>query len=88
MGMNQDAMTLLYKCIVDNIVFTDGTCSNKTFNQNYVWYDSASPPKAHAEDMTGPIINSYKNGNIMSVMQGWFSVPSISEVFKYLDMNY
>lgn len=88
MGMNQDPMTLLYKCIVDNSVFINGTCSNKTFNQNYVWYDSASPPKPHPEDMTGPIINSYKNGNILSVMNGWFSAPSISEVFKYLDMNY
>ena len=87
MGMNMDPMTLLYKCIIDNTVFQTGECTNRSFNQNYIWYDSASPPKPHPEDMTGPIINSYKNGNIMSVMFNFLNVPSITDYFKYLDAN-
>lgn len=82
MGMNMDPMSLLYKCIIDNRVFVQ-LCVNHSFNQEYVWYDSKNKP--HDEDMSGPIINSYKNGNEMSVLYNWFNIPSVSEVFEYLD---
>lgn len=82
MGMNMDPMSLLYKCKIDNKVFVD-RCVNHSFNQEYTWYDSKNRP--HAEDMTGPIINSYKNGNEMSLLYNWLNVPSVSEIFEYLD---
>ena len=82
MGMNMDPMSLLYKCKIDNNVFAD-RCVNHSFNQEYTWYDSKNRP--HAEDMTGPIINSYKNGNEMSLLYNWLNVPSVSEIFEYLD---
>lgn len=82
MGMNMDPMSLLYKCKIDNKVFVD-RCVNHSFNQEYTWYDSKNKP--HAEDMTGPIINSYKNGNEMSLLYNWLNVPSVSEIFEYLD---
>jgi len=84
MGMNMDPMTLLYKCRINNQVFFND-CLNRSFNQEYVWYDSKKPPKAHDEDMSGPIINSYKNGNISSLMYNWFGLPSIGEYFQYID---
>jgi hypothetical protein len=82
MGMNMDPMSLLYKCKIDNKVFVD-RCVNHSFNQEYTWYDSKNKP--HAEDMTGPIINSYKNGNEMSLLYNWLNAPSVSEIFEYLD---
>lgn len=82
MAMNMDPMSLLYKCKIDNNVFVD-RCVNHSFNQEYTWYDSKNRP--HAEDMTGPIINSYKNGNEMSLLYNWLNVPSVSEIFEYLD---
>ena len=82
MAMNMDPMSLLYKCKIDNKVFVD-RCVNHSFNQEYTWYDSKNKP--HAEDMTGPIINSYKNGNEMSLLYNWLNVPSVSEIFEYLD---
>jgi hypothetical protein len=82
MGMNMDPMSLLYKCKIDNKVFVD-RCVNHSFNQEYTWYDSKNRP--HAEDMSGPIINSYKNGNEMSLLYNWLNVPSVSEIFEYLD---
>ena len=82
MAMNMDPMSLLYKCKIDNNVFVD-RCVNHSFNQEYTWYDSKNRP--HAEDMSGPIINSYKNGNEMSLLYNWLNVPSVSEIFEYLD---
>jgi hypothetical protein len=35
--------------------------------------------------MTGPIVNSYKNGNELSLMSNWFGEPTISEIFEELD---
>lgn len=84
MGMDMDPMTLLYKCIINNQVFFQ-QCMNRSFNQEYVWYDSKTPPKPHDEDMTGPIINSFKNGNINSLMYNWFGCATISEYFQYID---
>lgn len=82
MGMNMDPMSLIYKCKIDNQVFVS-QCVNHSFNQEYLWYDSKNKP--HQEDMTGPIINSYKNGNELSVMSNWFNLPTISSYFEYLD---
>lgn len=85
MGCNLDPNTLIYKCIINNNVFKSGTASNKSFNQTYEWYDSKNKP--HQEDMTGPLMNSYKNGNLCSLMSNWFNIPTISEYFDYIDMN-
>lgn len=83
MGMNMDPMSLLFKCKINNQVFTSNQCVNHSFNQEYLWYDSKNKP--HDEDMTGPIINSYKNGNELSLMSNWFGEPTISEIFEELD---
>jgi hypothetical protein len=85
MGTNQDPMTLLYKLVFDNDIFRYRKVLNKSMNQEYIWYDSEGNP--HEEDMAGPIINSYKNGNIMSVCYSWMEAPSISELFEYVDAN-
>ena len=85
MGTNQDPMTLLYKMVIDNTIFRNHEIPNKSLNQEYFWYDSEG--KAHDEDMCAPIINSYKNGNIMSMCYSWMDVPSISELFEYVDAN-
>lgn len=82
-GTNQDPMSLLYKCKINNDLFRNKKCINRSFNQEYLWYDSKNRP--HEEDMAGPIINSYKNGNIKSVCYNWLNLPSISECFEYLD---
>lgn len=82
---NQDPMSLLYKCKIDNSVFINKECINNSFNQEYIWYDSDNDP--HDEDMTGPIFNSFKNGNIMSVMSNWFGLPSVSDYFDYIDAH-
>lgn len=83
MAMNMDPMSLIYKCIINNEIFASGQCINHSFNQSYLWYDSKNKP--HPEDLSGPIINSYKNGNELSVMYNWFNLPSISEYFQYID---
>lgn len=83
MATNQDQMTFLYKCHINNDNFINGVCVNKSMNQTYVWYDSNKG--AHQEDMSGPLINSFKNRNYLSVMRNWFNAPSITEVFQYLD---
>lgn len=83
MAMNMDPMSLLYKCLVDNVVFRNGQCTNHSFNQVYYWNDSKN--KQHPEDMTGPIVNSYKNGNIFSLVYNWFNLKSVSDYFETLD---
>lgn len=83
MGCNMDAMSMHFKCTVNNDVFRSNECLNRSMNQQYIWKDSNN--KNHEEDMTGPIFNAFKNGNILSMMYNWFSVPSIGEVFEYLD---
>lgn len=85
MGFNLDPMALLYKCIIINEVFTNCKCHNRSLTQEYIWYDSKSPPQPHAEDMAGPILNSYKNDNIYSVVYNWFNLPSITDYFSYID---
>jgi hypothetical protein len=83
MGMNMDPMTLLYKLRIDNAVFKSHEASNRSLNQNYFWYDSKNRP--HDEDMAGPLINTFKNGNICSLMHDWFGLPSVTEYFDYID---
>lgn len=84
MGLNMDPMTLLFKCIVNNNVFQNGQCVNRSLNQEYIWYDTKNRP--HKEDLTGPMINAYKNKNTCSLMHNWFDLPTIPEYFEYLDM--
>ena len=85
MGMNMDPMSLLYKCIIPNDSFQNGTCTNRSLCQEYLWYDTKN--RAHNEDLSGPIINAYKNKNTCSLMNNWFNLPTVSEYFAYLDMN-
>jgi hypothetical protein len=86
MGENQDPMSLEYKCIIDNeMVWLNGSHKNKSFNQEYVWFDSDNNP--HKKDLSGQIINSYKNGNVASTMYNWFNAPSMTDIFAYLDAN-
>lgn len=83
MGMNMDPMTLIYKLRIDNAVFKSHSSSNRSLNQQYYWYDSKNRP--HDEDLSGPLINTFKNGNICSLMHDWFNLPSVTEYFDYID---
>lgn len=83
MGMNMDPMSLLYKCIIPNSVFETGECMNRSLNQVYEWNDSKNKP--HPEDMSGPIINAFKNRNVCALMNNWFGLPTITEYIEYLD---
>lgn len=83
MGMNLDPMSLLYKCRINNDVFRSNQCTNLSFNQEYIWHDSKG--KSHEKDLSGPIINSYKNGNIASLMNNWFNLPTITDYFDFID---
>lgn len=82
-GLNEDPATLLFKSIIDNDNFRNGNCTNRSFNQEYYWYDSKNRP--HAEDMSAPIMNSYKNHNEASVMHNWLGAPSMTSYFEFLD---
>lgn len=86
MGENQDPMSLEYKCITNNEMWLSGEYHNRSFNQEYWWY-SEKTGEAHKKDMSGQIINTYKNGNIASLMYNWFDMPSITDYFEYLDAN-
>ena len=84
MGMNMDPMSLLYKLLINNEVFQNGTSVNRSLCQEYIWYDTKNKP--HAEDMAGPLVNTYKNGNVCSLMHDWFNLPSMTEYMQYIDM--
>ena len=86
MGSNLDGETVLYKCDISNELFTNGQCINRSYNQTYIWKDSDGG--IHPKDMTTPIFNSYKNGNIQGVTYNWFNLPSVTEYFRYLDMMF
>lgn len=60
-------------------------CTNHSMNQEYIWYDAATPPRPHPEDMSGPIFNSFKNNNVCSVLHNWFNVPTVTDIFSMLD---
>ena len=83
MGMNQDPMSVIYKCVVDNEVFRNNQCINLSFNQEYKWKDSKQ--RWHEKDITGPILNAYKNNNIGSLLHNWFNVPTVTEIFDAID---
>ena len=85
MGTNQDPMTLLYKMKINNEIFIQGQCNNRSLNQSYVWIDSDGDP--HAEDIGGYLVNSWKNKNYMSVGYNFFNLPSITDCFKYITAN-
>jgi hypothetical protein len=84
MGMNMDPMSLEYKCIIPVDVFKNQQCTNRSLCQSYYWYDAKN--RAHMEDLSGPLINAYKNRNVCSLMNNWFNLPTVSEYMKYLDM--
>lgn len=86
-GFNLDGMSLIGKCVVDNIIFRDEnrTCINKSMNQTYLWWDNQQPPQSHQEDMGGFMINTYKNGNEASFVYNWLNIPSITSYFEYID---
>ena len=85
MGTNQDPMTLLYKAKIDNEVFVQ-QCVNHSMNQEYIWYSKGNGKQIpHPEDMTGPIFNSFKQENEMSLMYNWFNLPSVSDYFDFID---
>ena len=84
MGLNLDPMSLEYKCNINNHnTFLDGTCVNRSYNQEYFWKDSKG--KFHDEDMGAPLFNTYKNGNISSLMYNWFNAPKISDYIEFID---
>jgi len=87
MANNMDPMSLHFKCEIDNSNFARGTRgpTNRSFNQEYSWFTSKGNPQP--EDMTGPIFNSFKNDNIYSLMYNWLNVPSITEVFAYVNAH-
>lgn len=78
MGYNLDKMSMLYKCRINNDVFRNGMCKNKSYNQQYIWYDSKNRP--HEKDISGPIMNAFKNNNIMSLMENYFNVPDLTNM--------
>ena len=87
MGMNMDPMSLKYKCIIPVIAFNgNGSCKNRSLCQDYYWYDTKN--RAHEEDLSGPIINAFKNKNTCSLMYNWFNLPSVTEYFTALDMYF
>jgi len=83
MGGNQDPMSLKFKCVVNNDVFRTSQCINLSFNQEYKWKDSKN--RLHEKDITGPIVNAYKNHNYDSLLHNWMNVPSVTELFDALD---
>ena len=85
-GTNQDPMTMLYKMKIDNRLFVDD-CVNRSMNQEYIWYTKplGGKPVPHDEDMSGPILNSFKQENEMSLLYNWFNLPSVTEYFEFID---
>lgn len=83
MGMNMDPMSLLFKTLVNNDVFRTNQCINRSFNQQYIWKDSKQ--RVHEKDITGPIVNAFKNGNIASLLHNWFNLPTVTEYFDEID---
>ena len=83
MGLNMDGMTLEYKLRINNDVFRNHISINRSLNQTYIWYDSKNRP--HEEDLSGPLINTFKNQNYMSLMHDWFHLPSVTEYFQYIE---
>ena len=82
-GCNLDPMSLDYKCIIFNTLFTIEHHLNRSMNQQYKWFDSKNNP--HEEDMSAPLINSYKNGNVMSMMYNWFECVSVTDACDFID---
>lgn len=83
MGLHLDPMSLEYKCNINNTNFINKNCTNRSYNQEYIWKDSKGKP--HDEDMAAPLFNTYKNGNISSLMYNWFDAPKETDYFEYID---
>lgn len=80
MAYNKDKLSLLYKCRIDNDLFRNKRCHNNSYNQEYIWKDSKG--NEHEEDMAGPIMNSFKNHNYMSLTSNWLGVPVITDIIQ------
>lgn len=77
---NQDKMTLIYKSKMDNDLFRHGIHENKSYNQKYTWIDSKG--RTHESDLTGPLFNSFKNKNYLSLSHNWFGLPLVSDLIQ------
>ena len=80
MAYNKDKKSLLYKCKIDNNLFREHRCCNNSYNQEYTWKDSKN--NEHETDMAGPLMNSFKNHNYMSLASNWLNVPVITDIIK------
>lgn len=80
MAYNKDKLSLLYKCKIDIDVFRNGICYNKSYNQKYTWKDKDGD--THPTDMCGPLFNSFKNHNYMSMCSNWLGLPLITDLVK------
>lgn len=85
-GGNLDPMSLKYKCVIDNQVFVKAMCSNRSFNQEY--YITDDKGKTHSEDISAPMLNSYKNGNISSVSYLYLGLASVTEYIDAIETTY
>ena len=79
-------MSLKYKCVIDNQVFVQAMCSNRSFNQEY--YITDDKGKTHSEDISAPMLNSYKNGNISSVSYLYLGLASVTEYIDAIETTY
>ena len=80
MAYNKDKLSLLYKCKIDNDLFRNGICYNHSYNQVYEWKDSNN--RVHESDMCGPIFNSFKNHNYMSMCSNWMNLPLVTDIVR------
>ena len=83
MLLNLDTVSFIGKCKINNDVFRNKLCINRSFNQEYTWYDSKNKP--HEEDMAGPLLNTYRNHNECTLMWNWLGLPSITNYIKQIE---
>lgn len=80
MAYNKDKNSLLYKCRINNDVFRNKLCFNRSYNQSYVWHDSKK--REHEYDQSGPMFNSFKNHNYISMSSNYFNLPLITDLVQ------
>ena len=78
MAYNLDKCTMIFKCKIDNNVFRSGRCINRSYNQSYTWKDAKG--NEHETDMASPIMNSFKNHNVISLLSNWMNAPLIPDI--------
>ena len=80
MAYNLDRMTLIYKCKIDNDLFRNKKCCNRSYNQNYIWTDSNK--HEHEVDISAPMLNTFKNHNLCSLLHNYFGAPLITDLIQ------